>query len=100
MMGKTFNLMARFFSFSDVKDSQCGFKCFKGEVAKKLFSIQKLDGFSFDAEVVYLAQKFGYRLLESPVTWINSPESRVNPIRDSFLMFLDLIKIRCIHRHL
>ncbi len=98
-MGKTFNRFARLFAFSGIHDSQCGFKCFRREAAQKLFSLQKLDGFSFDAEILYLAQKLGCRILESPVAWTNSPKSRVRILRDPLEMFCDLMKIRWLHRH-
>jgi len=97
-MGRIYNLLARMFAFHNISDSQCGFKCFKGEAAETLFSLQKLQRFSFDAEIIYLAQKQGYKVLEKPVTWRNSPQSRVNVIKDSLNMFVDLIRIRWIHR--
>ncbi|MBI3313343.1 MAG: glycosyltransferase family 2 protein [Candidatus Omnitrophica bacterium] len=97
-MGRVFNLLARCLSFRQIHDSQCGFKCFKGEVAKRLFSLQKLNGFSFDVEIIYLAQRLGYRILEKPVTWRNSPQSRVNALKDSWSMLVDLFRIRWMHR--
>lgn len=96
-MGKTFNLIARLFTFKNIRDSQCGFKCFRKEIAHKLFSLQRLDGFSFDVEIIYLAQKLGYRILELPVIWRNSAQSRVQVLRDPVLMFLDILKIRRLH---
>ena len=98
MMGKTFNLLARIWTFKRVHDSQCGFKCFTRAAAQKLFSLQKLDGFSFDVEIVYLAQKLGFRLLELPVIWRNSSQSRVQVILDPLKMFWDILRIRRLHR--
>ena len=97
-MGKIFNRIARFVSFKQIRDSQCGFKCFRREAAHDLFQAQKLKGFSFDAEILYLAQKRGYRIAEVPVTWRNSPHSRVHILKDSLRMFLDVSRIRWIHR--
>ncbi len=97
-MGRTFNLLARAFSFHDIHDSQCGFKCFRGEVARNLFSRQRLNGFSFDPEVIFLAQKKGYRIREEPVIWRNSAQSRVRLLADPLQMFGDLLKIRAMHR--
>jgi dolichyl-phosphate beta-glucosyltransferase len=96
-MGKVFNLVAQVWAFKGVHDSQCGFKCFRREAARKLFSMQKLDGFSFDVEIVYLAQKLGYRLLELPVIWRNSAQSRVQVFRDPLTMFWDVLRIRSLH---
>lgn len=98
-MGRIFNLFARLLAFRNIQDSQCGFKCFKREAAKELFSRQKLIGFSFDAEILFLAQRLGFRIYECPVTWRNSSASRVRLLRDPFLMFLDLLRIRWLHRH-
>ncbi len=99
LMGKVFNRIARCVAFRGIQDSQCGFKCFKHDVAKKLFSMQKLDGFSFDAEIIYLAQKLGFEIREIPVTWRNSTASKVRIGIDPLKMFLDLLRIRFIHFH-
>lgn len=97
-MGKIFNRIARLVSFKQIRDSQCGFKCFRRDAAQKLFNAQKLKGFSFDAEIMYLAQKKGYKIAEVPVIWRNSPASRVHILKDSFLMFIDIFRIPWIHR--
>ncbi len=96
-MGKVFNRIACMFAFRGIRDSQCGFKCFRREAAQKLFTLQKLDGFSFDVEIVYLAQKLGLRLLELPVIWRNSAQSRVQVLRDPLMMFWDVLRIRRLH---
>lgn len=98
LMGRVFNGVATVFAFRGIKDSQCGFKCFEGEVADKVFSIQKLDGFSFDVELLFLAQRLKYRIAELPVTWLNSAASKVHVFRDPLLMFWDVLRIRWIHR--
>ncbi|MCM8774818.1 MAG: glycosyltransferase family 2 protein [Candidatus Omnitrophica bacterium] len=98
-MGRIFNRLARLVSFRGIRDSQCGFKCFKRHVAIDLFGRQKLDGFSFDAEILFLAQALGYRIYEAPVIWRNSPQTHVragDPIR----MLIDLLRIRWLHRRL
>jgi dolichyl-phosphate beta-glucosyltransferase len=99
-MGIVFNRIARFFSFKDIHDSQCGFKAFRKEAARKLFGLQRIDGFSFDAEIIYLAQQLGLKIAEVGVTWKNSKESRVKMVRDSFRMLIDLLRIRWLHRDL
>ncbi|MFA7254766.1 MAG: dolichyl-phosphate beta-glucosyltransferase [Candidatus Omnitrophota bacterium] len=96
-MGKVFNLIAQLWAFQGIHDSQCGFKGFRKEAARKLFSLQKINGFSFDVEIVYLAQKLGLRLLELPVIWRNSVQSRVRVFRDPFVMFWDVLRIRSLH---
>ncbi len=96
-MGKTFNRIATLLTFQGIRDSQCGFKGFTRKAGRELFQRQRLNGFSFDAEILFLAQRLGYRILELPVTWRNSPQSRVNLLRDPAAMFLDLLRIRMIH---
>lgn len=99
-MGKTFNFLARLLTFRGIKDSQCGFKAFRRAAGRDLFSRQTLDGFGFDVEIVYLAQKLGYKLLEAPVVWLNSPQSKVRLLSDPLDMFADLVRIRWKHRGL
>lgn len=94
LMGKTFNLFVRVAAISGFKDTQCGFKCFKRNAAKDIFSRQRIDGFSFDVEALYIGLKFGYRIKEVPVRWINRFESRVNPLIHPLQMVRDMLKIR------
>jgi dolichyl-phosphate beta-glucosyltransferase len=93
-MGKIFNRFVRSLMLTEFSDTQCGFKCFCGDVARKLFAKQKIDHFSFDVEVLFLAACDGYKVKEVPIQWLNEPNSRVNAIRDSSKMFKDLLKIR------
>ncbi|MBI4549765.1 MAG: glycosyltransferase family 2 protein [Candidatus Omnitrophica bacterium] len=97
MMGRIFNLLARALTFKKIHDSQCGFKLFSRKAARNLFRLTRIDGFSFDAEVIYLAQKMGYRVKEVPIVWRNSPASRVGILRDPLLMIGDLFRIWLIH---
>lgn len=98
IMGRTYNLLGQMLLFPGISDSQCGFKCFKQDVACDLFSRQKLNDFSFDGEILYLARKCGYRIKELAVNWYQDPTSRVKLVQDSVRMFLDLVKIRHLHR--
>jgi dolichyl-phosphate beta-glucosyltransferase len=93
-MGKTFNLLVRTLVIEGFKDTQCGFKLFRGDVARKLFSKSLISGFSFDVEILFLAEKEGFRIKEVPVKWLNSPHSRVRIFSDSLKMFIELFKIR------
>ena len=97
IMGKIFNFSVRIITGLDIKDTQCGFKLFKN--CKELFLEQKIKGFSFDVELLYLAFKKKKRILELPVTWINSKKSKVNPIKDSIKMFFDILKIKYLHKN-
>jgi dolichyl-phosphate beta-glucosyltransferase len=93
-MGRTFNLMVRLLTVRGFHDTQCGFKAFSRPAVEIIFGRQRLAGFGFDVELLYIAQMHGLRAVEVPVKWINSPSSRVHPIRDASRMFLELIKIR------
>ncbi|MBI5049031.1 MAG: glycosyltransferase family 2 protein [Deltaproteobacteria bacterium] len=93
-MGKTFNLFVQAITIKGVKDTQCGFKGFKKEVVQNVFSRQTINGFGFDVEVLYIAGKFGYKIKEVPIRWLNRKESKVNPLTHSLQMMTDLIRIR------
>lgn len=94
MMGRTFNLMVQALVLPGFKDTQCGFKLFSAKAAEAVFPKQRLQGFSFDVEVLYLAKKAGFKIKEVGIRWIDSPASRVHPIRDASKMFIDIIRIR------
>ena len=93
-IGRVFNNIVRLLAVPGFMDTQCGFKCFRGEIADELFKIQRLDGWTFDVEVLFVAQKRGYKIIEVPINWYYFPGSRVRVIRDSITMFLDLFRIR------
>ena len=93
-MGKIYNKFTKLIGLKKIKDVPCGFKGFKKESAKRIFSKIKLSGFSFDAEVLYLAQKFNYKIKEVPIEWKHSAGSKVRLWSDPFLMTIDLIKIK------
>lgn len=80
-----------------LRDTQCGFKLFRGEVARDLFRRQRLDGFSFDLELLYLAARDGLRVEEVPVMWVDAPDSKVSPLRDGVRFLRDISQIRRLH---
>jgi dolichyl-phosphate beta-glucosyltransferase len=94
LMGKTFNLLIRLLGVRGVHDTQCGFKLVRGGVARELFAEMAIDGFAYDVEMVWLAQRRGYRVVEVGVVWANSAASKVDPIRSSFEMFRDVLALR------
>lgn len=99
-MGRIFNKLVQIFVFSGIKDTQCGFKLFRTNVAKKIVKYQVIKRFAFDVELLYIAQKFGYKILETPVTWKHVKFSRVNVLKDALNMFFSILFIRYIHRKL
>jgi glycosyltransferase involved in cell wall biosynthesis len=78
----------------DIADTQCGFKLFTREAATTLFDAGRVDGFSFDAELLYLASRFGYDVAEVPVEWFDAPGSKVQPGRVALQFLRDLVGIR------
>jgi dolichyl-phosphate beta-glucosyltransferase len=105
LMGRIFNTLVRVVAVRGVQDTQCGFKAMKHEVAQDLFPRLLIhDGSQgpitqpmvtgFDVELLFLARRRGYRLKEVPVRWYYGRESKVNPTRDSWLLFQDLLKVR------
>lgn len=93
-MGKTFNFIVNRVLLKGIVDTQCGFKGFKKEVVKTVFSRCTVDGFSFDVEALYLSRKFNFKIKEIPIQWENSALSKVNPIRHSLQMFRDIFRIK------
>jgi dolichyl-phosphate beta-glucosyltransferase len=93
-MGKIFNKIVKFIVLDGFEDTQCGFKLFSGDIARTLFGESQTERFAYDVEILARAKKKGYRIQEVPIRWINSPESKVNPLKDSFQMVFDLLKIR------
>lgn len=77
-----------------VRDTQCGFKLFTREAAHRLYAAQTIDGFSFDLEILYLADRLGYRIAEVPVAWIDAPGSKVDTSREVQRFMRDLVRIK------
>ena len=93
-MGQTFNRILKACGVASLHDTQCGFKAFRREAARAIFSRQTIDGFAFDVEVLLLAERLGYKIADLPVEWINSPESKVRIVHDSLAMLRDTLRVR------
>lgn len=94
LMGKSFNLLVQGLLLPGIWDTQCGFKLFRGNVARELFGRLRTDGFAYDVEILLLARRSGYRISEVPVRWINSSTTRVQTVRHSREMLSDVLHIR------
>jgi len=92
-IGRIFNAMVRLIVLPKLQDTQCGFKCFRGDVAELVFPMQSLDGMSFDAEVLFIARENGYKIQEVAIDWYFDPDSRVRLVQDSLRMGVDLFTI-------
>ena len=94
LMGRVYNLIVRLFAVKGFHDTQAGFKCFHRDSVRTIIDRQTVDGWAFDVELLYIAQKHGCKIVEVPIEWHYQPNSRINPLKDSYEMFLEVFKIR------
>jgi len=94
VLGNLFNLVVQALGLRGITDTQCGFKLLQEAVALDLFSVACINGYGLDLEILYVAQRRGYRIAEVPVNWADQPGSKVRVFRDGFRMLLDLLTIR------
>jgi glycosyltransferase involved in cell wall biosynthesis len=104
LMGRVFNFFVRLIALPDIQDTQCGFKLFKRECAKDVFSrldrlrdakeLKKAYLGAWDVEVLLIARKLGYKIKSVPVTWVYVKTTRLSPVADSIKMFFEVLSIR------
>ncbi len=94
LFGRIFNLLLRMILALKFKDTQCGFKAFSRRAAQAIFPLQKIERWGFDPELLYLAKKLDFKVVEVPVAWAHSEGTRINPLRDGIRMFGEIMKIR------
>lgn len=97
LLGKAGNRLVRWLAVPGIRDTQCGFKLFRGQVARDLLGRARIDGFAYDIEILYLARRDGIAIAEVPVLWFNSPESKVSVLRHTLPTLWDLLRLRWIH---
>lgn len=93
-LGKVFTLLTNVLATGSISDVTCGFKLFEGTAGRRVFGASVLTDWSFDAEVLFLASRFGYRILEVPVEWHNDPRSKVSMLKDGIKALSGLLMIR------
>ena len=93
-LGRIFNRILQVLGVRGIRDTQCGFKLLDGETARSLFAEMTIDGFAFDVELLLRARRRGLEVAEVPVVWNHVEESRVHPIKDSFGMLFDVLRLR------
>lgn len=94
LVGRAGNVLVRLVAVRGISDTQCGFKLFPRAIARRLFGAQLMTGIAFDMEILFLAQRSGMKIAEVPVTWTDSPETRISRVRDSLDAIKDLARIR------
>jgi len=92
--GRGINFIIQLLILPGLNDTQCGFKCFRAEVAKDIFQKQTLHGWSFDIELLHIARRRGYRVREIPIHWYHFADSKVSALRDAVHMIRDIFRIR------
>lgn len=92
-IGNTFNFIVQNLLLPGIEDTQCGFKLFKADVARDIFSVSRINGYGFDVEVLHIAKLRGYKTAEIGINWHNVDGSKVNVFLDSPKMFLEVLKI-------
>ena len=93
-MGRGFNACTRRLVMTGIRDTQCGFKLFSADAARRIFPRQRIEHFGFDVEVLWIARRLGLRVAEIPVIWVDDPRSTVRPVTDAARMLVDLVRIR------
>jgi dolichyl-phosphate beta-glucosyltransferase len=99
LIGRIFAAIVNIFGVSGIGDTQCGFKIFRRDIVKDIFFRQKLNGFAFDVEILYLARRLSLEISEVPINWNNKEGSKVNLMLDSIKMLRDVLKIKVLHRN-
>jgi len=94
LLGRMGNFLIRFLLFDDIRDTQCGFKAFQHRAAREIFNRMKVNRFGFDIELLAIAYLLKYSVHEVPVSWYNSPQSRIRPIKDALRTFSELLYIK------
>ncbi|HXF44186.1 MAG TPA: dolichyl-phosphate beta-glucosyltransferase [Candidatus Paceibacterota bacterium] len=93
VLGNIGNLIIQVLLLPGIWDTQCGFKCFSGRAAEKIFKLSRIEKWGFDVEILALAKKLGYKIKEIPVTWVNDPNSKVKASA-YFTTLAEVFKIR------
>ncbi len=93
LIGGVFNGLVQVFTSLRLKDTQCGFKLYPRDAATLLFGNMQSKGWEHDVELLYQADLNDYKIVEMPINWVNQPESKVNVVKDSFMMFIGVLAI-------
>lgn len=93
LMGRVLNWIVKLTAVNEFEDTQCGFKMFNRASAEDLFNVQRMTGIGFDVELIFIAQKRGYKIVDVPITWYFNADSRMRLIQDSLHILLEIWQI-------
>jgi dolichyl-phosphate beta-glucosyltransferase len=93
-LGRSFNMAVQLLAVRGIKDTQCGFKLFKRSASYEIFRLCRLNGFSFDIEVLFIARNLKYKIAEVPIRWAHQEGSKVKVFRDGMRMLRDILWLR------
>ena len=99
VLGNLFNWVVQRLGVPGITDTQCGFKLFRGPVGQDLFSVSRINGYGFDLETLYVAQRRGYRISEVPINWADQPGTKVRVFQDGLRMLGEMLTVRRLYRH-
>ncbi len=92
------NMATNILLLGNYRDTQCGCKAFRGDVAKIVLGAGTIDGFAFDIEILHLVERYGFTMREVPIAVVNSDTSTVSAVRDGLLVFRDILRVRAAGR--
>jgi len=94
IFGRSFNMALRLVLGLNYKDTQCGFKAFTRRAAQAIFPLQHIERWGFDPEILFLAERFGFRVKEVPVQWAHREGTHISPLRDGIRMLMEMLRVR------
>jgi dolichyl-phosphate beta-glucosyltransferase len=94
LMGRVFNLIVKIIAVPGFQDTQCGFKSFRRSVALEILRGQTINGWAFDVELLFIARKRGFEIVEVPIDWYYRANSRISPLKDALEMVREVARIR------
>ena len=94
VMGRVFTWITNVLLGVRITDITCGFKCFHAKAARQIFQLQRMNGWGFDAEILFIARRLGYRIKEVPVVWSDDASTKVQLFNDALRSFKELVQIR------
>jgi dolichyl-phosphate beta-glucosyltransferase len=94
LMGRINNFIVKLIAVRGFEDTQCGFKSVHYKAAEDLFGVSRINGIGFDVELIYVAQKRNYKIVEVPIDWYYNADTRMRVVEDSLAIFEELLEIR------